>query len=483
MPRGPRQGPSFLPSPDGAEKAPLRRRGAHRRAGARRRAAYRAEHHRADRACSTCPTRRIAPEGTWRTGHLVHAPLPDDLVEPGGLSLARGVVPLHPDHARAGISRRLSRREPRLRRLQGQVVRPEAAAAARSAASGRASCSGLRTSKARTIFRAVYGAASKQIGNFDLTLGYGGKRIDGAFGGVRYTDPRLPNWSLVAEYDAYDYKLDHGAALSGAADYKKSPAAGIEYRSQLVGREGSTARTARRGSTPGSRCRSRQSASCRKLDEPPPFTKIVPRPTEKQWTEDREHRARLVRALYEQDFRDIRLAYAERGALGAAGQHPHLVDAARGGARGEDAARLRAARGARDPRHLPRGEAAGRDLRLRRRAAAAALLQRHGLAREARADGVDRLPEAGPQRIRRPRGGADGVRGADPRAAAGAARGRGQHAHAARRGRARRHAAAAPAAQGYFNDPSGALKFDVSAAASYERWFPAQDPAAGRPEG
>ena len=29
-----------------------------------------------------------------------------------------------------------------------------------------------------------------------------------------------------------------------------------------------------------------------------------------------------------------------------------------------------------------------------------------------------------------------------------------------------------PLLQGYFNDPSGALKFDVSAVASYERWFP-----------
>src|SRR5207244_4788666 len=46
-----------------------------------------------------------------------------------------------------------------------------------------------------------------------------------------------------------------------------------------------------------------------KLDEPAPYTRINPRPTEEQWHDDPAHRARLARALAEQDFRDIRLGY------------------------------------------------------------------------------------------------------------------------------------------------------------------------------
>src|SRR5439155_298507 len=80
------------------------------------------------------------------------------------------------------------------------------------------------------IFRALYGAASKRVGDVDLTLGYGRQRIDGVFGGARWSPSSLPSWSLVAEYDAYNYQRDFSSDLSGAANYKKAPAVGIEYR-------------------------------------------------------------------------------------------------------------------------------------------------------------------------------------------------------------------------------------------------------------
>ena len=55
------------------------------------------------------------------------------------------------------------------------------------------------------IFRAGYVAASKQIGEFDFTAGYGNHRIDGPFGGVRWSPRQFAGWSLVAEYDANNY--------------------------------------------------------------------------------------------------------------------------------------------------------------------------------------------------------------------------------------------------------------------------------------
>ena len=69
------------------------------------------------------------------------------------------------------------------------------------------------------LFRAPYAVASKRFGELDLTLGYGKDRLDGAFGGVRWSPARLPGWGLVAEYDACDYPNVLGAALSGAAEY------------------------------------------------------------------------------------------------------------------------------------------------------------------------------------------------------------------------------------------------------------------------
>src|SRR3970040_362971 len=54
------------------------------------------------------------------------------------------------------------------------------------------------------IFDAYYAVAGKRLCDFDFTLGFGTKRIDGVFGGVRYRPKAFRNWALVAEYDAND---------------------------------------------------------------------------------------------------------------------------------------------------------------------------------------------------------------------------------------------------------------------------------------
>jgi membrane-associated phospholipid phosphatase len=158
------------------------------------------------------------------------------------------------------------------------------------------------------IFRAAYGVMSKRLGEVDITLGYGVDRIDGAFGGLRWSPRALPRWSLVAEYDAYDYKQDLGAAQSGAASYKKEGAIGIEYRSELWGAKTFYSH-GEVGFTAYVQLPLEQREFVPKVDEPPPYTRINPRPTEEQWAEDSEHRARLVRALTEQDFRSVSLGY------------------------------------------------------------------------------------------------------------------------------------------------------------------------------
>jgi membrane-associated phospholipid phosphatase len=325
------------------------------------------------------------------------------------------------------------------------------------------------------IFRAFYGVASKQVGDFDFTLGYGSKRIDGAFGGVRYTDPRLPNWSLVAEYDAYDYKKDHGAALSGAADYRKAPAAGIEYRGTWWGAKLYSAH-GEAGVNAWVSVPLEAKEFVPKVDEPPPFTRIVPRPTSAQWAEDREHRARLVRALYEQDFRDVRIAYAN-GVLSARLTNIRISSMPRAVGR---AARTMLSFAPLETREI-------RVTFLESKLPLATyefdnvpLLQDYfnGMASRAKLRPTVSIAYA------QPAGRDDKAAQADREAMLAAfeepipERLLVQHGVEGNKLSLRDEDVLGgtlllhPSLQTYFNDPSGALKFDFSAVASYERWFP-----------
>ena len=157
-----------------------------------------------------------------------------------------------------------------------------------------------------------------------------------------------------------------------------------------VGREG--VRLARRARLQRLRAAAARAARVRAEDEEPaPYTKINPRPTEAQWADDPEHRARLGARAGRAGLPQRAARLPARPARGGAHQYAHLVDAARHRPRGAHHAVVRAARGARDPRHLPAGLAAARHLHLHQHAAAAALLQRHGLARAARAVRGDRV--------------------------------------------------------------------------------------------
>lgn len=80
------------------------------------------------------------------------------------------------------------------------------------------------------LFRARYVAFSKRFGDVDVTLGYGGQRIDGTFGGVRYTPSWHPSLGLLMEYDANRYVDDYQSALSGANRRDGGVSVGLEYR-------------------------------------------------------------------------------------------------------------------------------------------------------------------------------------------------------------------------------------------------------------
>jgi membrane-associated phospholipid phosphatase len=171
------------------------------------------------------------------------------------------------------------------------------------------------------IFSAYYAVASKQLGDFDVTLGWGSGRIEDAFGGVRWA-PRGSPWSLVAEYDAFDYANDAFASQSGVADRKKGVALGIEYRRDYWGAKAYTAH-GEAGVNAWVSIPLEQREYAPKIDEPPPYTKVNPRPTEAQWREDPAHEARLRRALAMQGYEDVTTRY-RNGRLSATVSNPRI---------------------------------------------------------------------------------------------------------------------------------------------------------------
>jgi membrane-associated phospholipid phosphatase len=161
------------------------------------------------------------------------------------------------------------------------------------------------------LFKGQYVVLSKSFGqahNMEASIGYGNKRPDGFFGGVRWAPLSAPRWALVAEYDANDYTKDHRAQETGAARRKSGPAVGVEYRWGWLGAQVAWHRDhysanayisipfAEREFIP-------------KFMEPAPFqAKDAPaRVSVAEWQLDARHGAGLVAALVKQDFKNVRV--------------------------------------------------------------------------------------------------------------------------------------------------------------------------------
>jgi len=323
-----------------------------------------------------------------------------------------------------------------------------------------------------SLFTAYYLAASKRFGDVDATLGYGAKRIDGLYGGIRYSPKALPGWRFVAEYDANNYARDSGSVQSGAAAYKKGPAFAIEHDWGWLGTQLSTAH-GHVGFNAFVSVPLDDREFVPKIDEPAPYTKINPRPTAAQWHSDAAQRAQLFRALYEQDFRDIRFAY-KNGTLTAELSNTRISSMPR--------AVGRAARTLLSFAPLETSEI--RITYLQEKLPLATydfidvpLLQRYfnGMASRAQLDQYVSIHYAKP----------DSGREASDRAETLAA----FQQPIPERLLVQRHVDGNwltmrvenlwggslflhPALSLYLNDPSGAFRYDISAVASYERWFP-----------
>jgi hypothetical protein len=156
------------------------------------------------------------------------------------------------------------------------------------------------------LFKSKYLAASKLFGNLDTTLGLGKGRISGAFAGARYAPKEWNGIALAAEYDANNYRQDLFSAQTGVDQRKKGMGLALEYRwgwlgSQLSWRDGK----------PGINLYASIPFQAKefipKLKEPPPDTERVTRPTFDQWKADPQYQRDLTGRLVSQDFKNVQL--------------------------------------------------------------------------------------------------------------------------------------------------------------------------------
>jgi membrane-associated phospholipid phosphatase len=165
------------------------------------------------------------------------------------------------------------------------------------------------------LFKGHYVVISKSFGqarNVEASIGYGSKRPKGLFAGARWAPLSAPHWAVVAEYDANDYRKDHLAELSGASRRENGPVVGVEYRWGWLGAQVSRHRDHFSAnayvSIPFS-----EREFVPKIYEPAPFQpKNAPaRVSIEQWQADPASGAALVAALVEQDFKNVRVEFEE----------------------------------------------------------------------------------------------------------------------------------------------------------------------------
>lgn len=176
------------------------------------------------------------------------------------------------------------------------------------------------------LFRGGALSASKRFGNLDLTVGYGVDRPDGLFGGMRYDIPLSDNSrvALLAEYDAIDYPKDKFAAQTGLTKSDQRIAYGLEYRWNWVGLR-VTREHDQNGYYGFVEIPLERKDFIPKFEEPERYRKVTPQPSEAMWLDDPRTRRRLLSALLEQGFRDIRVDYRpERKTMMLAVSHPRI---------------------------------------------------------------------------------------------------------------------------------------------------------------
>ncbi len=162
------------------------------------------------------------------------------------------------------------------------------------------------------LFKGQYIVATKTFGvnkNIEASLGYAHRRPDGVFAGARWTPASLPRWSVVAEYDTTNYQRDFAADRTQAGQRRKGASVGLEYRWGWLALQ--AARNREQFSVNafisipfGER------EFIPKVYEPAYFVddkNPPPLPSKEEWHRDAGYGADLVKALVKQDYKNVRV--------------------------------------------------------------------------------------------------------------------------------------------------------------------------------
>ena len=161
------------------------------------------------------------------------------------------------------------------------------------------------------LFKGQYVVATKTFGaakNIEASIGYGRKRPDGLFAGARWAPTSKPNWALVAEYDANDYQNDFRASETAAGKRRKGPAVGVEYRWGWLGAQLARHRDHFSANLYASIPLSEREFIPKILE--PAYFKASQAPARAQssdWRQDPKYATALVAALVKQDFKNVRV--------------------------------------------------------------------------------------------------------------------------------------------------------------------------------
>ena len=168
------------------------------------------------------------------------------------------------------------------------------------------------------LFKGQYLVATKTFGrarNLELSVGYGKKRPAGVFAGARWAPLSYPGLAFVAEYDANDYPKDFRAWDTSAGERRKGPVLAAEYRWGWLGAQIARHRDHFSANTYIS-IPFNEREFIAKIFEPAPFDpkKAPARVSAAEWQQSGSHGAELVQALAKQDFKNVRVEF-ESGIL------------------------------------------------------------------------------------------------------------------------------------------------------------------------
>lgn len=194
------------------------------------------------------------------------------------------------------------------------------------------------------VFQGKGGVISKKIGPLDLTYGYGSVRPSGSFGGAKLDvfDKYDHKVQAIVEYDGIAYQNEKFASQTGINATGKKVNYGAQWDWKMLGAKISHQATNNSTTIEGYlKIPLDERNLIPKVDEPDRYRKPTTQPSIAQWERSSSYRKQMIRALADQDFRDIVVRFdANRRVLSVSASNGRISTMSRAVGRAAQAALL-----------------------------------------------------------------------------------------------------------------------------------------------